>query len=90
MSMGKHKSKLFVWTHRLGAVAADRTARLSPREHEVLALIATGHSTKETAHRLHISVKTAETHRANLMRKLDLHSVSDLVHYAIRNKIVAA
>jgi DNA-binding CsgD family transcriptional regulator len=63
---------------------------LSPREHEVLALIAGGQTTKELAHLLHISVKTAETHRANLMRKLDLHSVSDLVRYAIRNNIIEA
>jgi DNA-binding CsgD family transcriptional regulator len=70
-------------------MAGPAAGRLSPREHEVLALIATGRTTKEAAQLLHISVKTAETHRANLMRKLDLHSVSDLVHYAIRNKIVA-
>ena len=50
-------------------------------------LLAEGKSSKEVAAELKISVRTAETHRANIMRKLDLHSVSDLVRYAIRNKI---
>ena len=64
--------------------------RLSPREREIVPLLAEGRSNKEVAVALHISVKTAETHRTNLMRKLDLHSVSELVRYAIRNKIVEA
>jgi len=51
-------------------------------------LLAEGKSSKEAAAVLKISVKTAETHRANIMRKLNLHSVSDLVRYAIRNSIV--
>jgi DNA-binding NarL/FixJ family response regulator len=62
--------------------------RLTTREREVAQLIAEGRSSKEVADTLGISVKTAETHRANLMRKLELHSVSELVHYAIRNRIV--
>lgn len=61
---------------------------LTPREREILQLVAEGKSTKEVAVALDISVKTAETHRVNLMRKLDLHSVGELIHYAIRNKIV--
>jgi DNA-binding NarL/FixJ family response regulator len=64
--------------------------RLTPREQEVLQLIAESLSSKEVAARLEISVSTAETHRVNLMRKLGLHSVSELVHYAIRNRITAA
>ena len=64
--------------------------RLTPREREIVQLLAEGKSNKEVALALNISVKTAETHRANIMRKLDLHSVADIVHYAIRNKIVAA
>ena len=47
-----------------------------------------GKSTKEVAGRLNLSVKTAETHRSNIMRKLGLHSVSELVLYAVRNNIV--
>lgn len=61
---------------------------LTPREREVLRLIAEGGSSKMAADRLGISVKTAETHRANLMRKLRAHSVSELVHYAIRIRLV--
>jgi DNA-binding NarL/FixJ family response regulator len=61
---------------------------LSPREREILQLVAEGKSNKEAATTLNLSVKTVETHRASIMEKLDLHSVSDLVHFAIRNHIV--
>jgi DNA-binding NarL/FixJ family response regulator len=67
---------------------APKLVRLSAREREIVQLLAEGKSNKEVASALHISVKTAETHRTNLMRKLDLHSISELVRYAIRNKIV--
>ena len=60
---------------------------ITPREREIIQLLAEGHSNKEAATRLGISVKTIEAHRANIMRKLRLRSVSDLVRYAIRNKI---
>lgn len=62
--------------------------RLTPREREVVQLLAEGKSSKEVAVALGLSVKTAETHRSNVMRKLQLHSVSDLVLYAVRNNIV--
>ena len=61
---------------------------LTPREREIVQLVAEGRSTKEVADKLGISPKTAETHRTNIMRKLNIHSVSDLVRYAIRNKLV--
>jgi DNA-binding NarL/FixJ family response regulator len=61
---------------------------LTPREREVIQLVAEGKSTKEVALALSLSVKTAETHRTNLMRKLDLHSVAALTLYAVRNGIV--
>jgi len=61
---------------------------LTPREREVIQLLAGGKTTKEVATTLNLSVKTAETHRTNLMRKLDLHSVVDLTLYAVRNGIV--
>jgi DNA-binding NarL/FixJ family response regulator len=61
---------------------------VSPREREILQLVAEGKSNKDVADILHISVKTVETHRAHIMSKLDLHSVSDLVRYAIRNHII--
>jgi DNA-binding NarL/FixJ family response regulator len=73
---------------RSDAFNVPRTVRLSPREREIVQLLAEGKSNKEVAVALHISVKTAETHRTNLMRKLDLHSISELVRYAIRNKMV--
>jgi len=63
-------------------------SRLTPREREIVQLLAEGKSTKEVAVTLGLSVKTAETHRSNIMRKLQLHSVSDLVLYAVRNNIV--
>ena len=63
-------------------------AVLTPREREVIQLLAEGKTSKEVAVALKLSVKTAETHRTNLMRKLDLHSVADLTLYAIRNGIV--
>jgi DNA-binding NarL/FixJ family response regulator len=61
---------------------------LTPREREVIQLVAEGKTTKEIANTLSLSVKTAETHRTNLMRKLDLHSIADLTLYALRNGIV--
>ncbi len=61
---------------------------LTPREREVVQLLSEGKSNKEVAVSLSISSKTVEVHRANVMRKLGLHSITDLVHYAIRNKIV--
>lgn len=64
--------------------------RLTPREREIVQLLAEGKSNKEVASVLGISVKTAETHRTNIMRKLDLRSMSELVRYAIREKIVEA
>jgi DNA-binding NarL/FixJ family response regulator len=61
---------------------------LTGREREVLQLLAEGKSSKEVASALNISIKTADTHRMNIMQKLDLHSVADLTRYAIRNRIV--
>jgi DNA-binding NarL/FixJ family response regulator len=61
--------------------------RLTSREREVVQLLAEGKTSKEVAVALNISVKTAETHRTNIMRKLDLHSVADLTLYAIRQGI---
>jgi len=61
---------------------------LTSREREVIQLLAEGKTSKEVAVALNLSVKTAETHRTNLMRKLNLHSVADLTRYAVRNGIV--
>jgi len=64
--------------------------RLTPRQDQILQLLAEGNSSREVAVALNMSVKTAETHRANIMRRLDCHSVTELVRYAIRNHIIAA
>jgi DNA-binding NarL/FixJ family response regulator len=66
----------------------EGAAVLTGREREVIQLLAEGKTSKEVAVALHLSVKTAETHRTNLMRKLGLHSVADLTRYAVRNGIV--
>ena len=68
----------------------DKTEGLSPREREIVQLLAEGKSNKEAGALPGISVKTVETHRAATMRKLRMDSFADLVRYAIRNKIVAA
>ena len=62
---------------------------LTPRQREVLQLIAEGHSTREIAQKLNISVKTAKTHRTELMRRLDLHDVAALVRYAMQIGLVS-
>lgn len=61
---------------------------LTDRQREIVQLLAEGKSSKEVASALGLSVKTAETHRANIMRRLDCHSVTALVRYAIRNHII--
>jgi DNA-binding NarL/FixJ family response regulator len=71
-----------------GAQADFSRVDVTSREREIIQLIAEGRSNKEAASTLGISVKTIEAHRANIMRKLQLRSVSGLVRYAIRNKIV--
>lgn len=68
--------------------SADQTPPLSRREQEVLHLVAEGKTSKEVALILDIAEKTAATHRANLMAKLDLHSLARLVVYAVRNEVI--
>ena len=80
-----------------GEFVSDRVRRvaerdgkplLTPRERQVLQLLAEGQANKEVAYTLQISPKTAETHRARIISKLELRSMSDLVRYAIRNHII--
>jgi DNA-binding NarL/FixJ family response regulator len=71
------------------SVTRPSAGALTPREREVLQLLAEGKSNKEVATALGISVMTVETHRANVMHKLGVHSVAELVHYAVRHKIIA-
>jgi two-component system, NarL family, response regulator NreC len=71
------------------ATAEEQQGRLTSREREIVQLLAEGRSNKEVASLLGISVKTAETHRAAVMRKLGMQSFSHLVRYAIRNNLVS-
>ena len=77
------------YVQRVGAEqpAADH---LTPRQRQVLQLIAEGLSTKEIAYRLELSVKTVETHRAQLMERLQIRDIAGLVKYAIRNGLVSS
>jgi DNA-binding NarL/FixJ family response regulator len=75
--------------HGVAVKAVMAPDLLTPREREIVQMLAEGKSLKEVAGALNITVKTAETHRSNIMRKLELHSMSELVRYAIRNNIVA-
>ena len=72
------------------ALQDDFRDRLTSRERQIVQLLSEGKSSKEVAVDLNISVKTAETHRSNIMRKLDIHSTSQLVRYAVRNHLVEA
>ena len=71
-----------------GTEALESGQTLSTREREIVQLLAEGASNKQVARALGISVKTAETHRSNIMRKMQFASLSDLVKYAVRNKII--
>jgi DNA-binding NarL/FixJ family response regulator len=68
--------------------APETSPELTPRQMEVLTLIAHGSSTREVARSLNISIKTVETHRAQLMERLNIHEVAGLVRYAIRKGLV--
>ncbi len=78
--------------NRSGAMpqATQASRRLTPREREIVQLLAEGSSNKTVAGVLGISIRTAETHRATVLRKLNLDSLASLVRYAIRNKIIEA
>ena len=68
----------------------ENPEQLSVREREILQMLAEGRSNKEIAEDLHLSVKTVETHRANIMKKLGLRNIADLVLYAVRNHLIEA
>ena len=69
--------------------APDVLSRLTPRQREVLQLLAEGHSTKDVAFRLGVSIKTVETHRAQIMDRLDIHDLAGLVRFAVRMGLVS-
>ena len=74
---------------RRTAGEADSLAKLTPRQREVLQLVAEGHTTKQIARRLGVSVKTVETYRSQLMDALDIHHIAGLTRYAIRKGLVS-
>ncbi len=73
------------YVRKQGSAEGVEGEELTEREREVLQLIAEGRSTKETALALHVSVKTIETHRRNIMQKLKVHSIAELTKYAVRS-----
>ena len=77
-----------VYQEKAKAATLDQYETLTTREREVLQLTAEGHTSAEIAGRLGISSRTAETHRSNLMHKLDLHTQADLIRYALRRGII--
>jgi DNA-binding NarL/FixJ family response regulator len=74
--------------HPISANEPPRLPTLTPREREITQLLAEGKSSKEVASLLNLSTKTVETHRSNIMRKLSVHSIRDLVVYAIKNNFI--
>lgn len=86
-SVSRHVLDAYVQQQRGEKPAA---VKLSPRQREVLQLIAQGLSTKAIARRLDLSVKTVETHRTRLMQQLDVHEITGLVRYAVRTGLIPA
>ena len=82
------KQVLTDYRHRLNR-EEDESVKLTTRQREILQLIAEGKSTREIAELLHISVKTIETHRSQLMDRLDIHDLAGLVRYAIRIGLIS-
>ena len=76
------------WINQSNKSAESYDQALSSRELEVLKLIAEGHTNKQAALLLHISIKTVETHRGRIMKKLELSSFADLIKYAIKSKLI--
>jgi DNA-binding NarL/FixJ family response regulator len=77
-----------MYVEKSQSATLDPYETLTTREREILHLTAQGHSATEIATRLSVSPRTVETHRANLMRKLDLHTQTDLIRYALRRGII--
>ena len=71
------------YSHSQSSSGASGAGELTEREEQVLRLVAQGHTNKEIANKLNISVKTVETHKANLMKKLDFKSRTEIVRYAV-------
>jgi len=83
------KHVIAAYLERVGDEATGLFERLTPRQREVLQLVAEGNTTKEIARKLSLSVKTVETHRSQLMAALDIHDIAGLVRYAIRMGLIS-
>ena len=81
-------AKLVLEALMAGEDASDPTRRLTPREREVLILVAQGYTNSEIADILFISPKTVDVHRTRMMNKLDLHNVAEIVRYAVRKHLI--
>ncbi len=81
-------AKLVLEALMAGEDPSDPERRLTPREREVLILVAQGYTNSEIAEILHISPKTVDVHRTRMMNKLDLHNVAEIVRYAIRRELI--
>jgi DNA-binding NarL/FixJ family response regulator len=75
---------LQTYIHGGSPARGEEPSKLTGREREIVTLVADGHTNKEVASMLNISVRTVETHRSNIMEKLAIHSLSDLILYAVR------
>jgi DNA-binding NarL/FixJ family response regulator len=89
LSSAISKHVIAAYLKRVGGDTTSPFERLTPRQREVLQLIAEGHTTKETAQKLSLSVKTVEAHRSQLMTTLDIHDITGLVRYAIRMSLIS-
>jgi len=88
-AIARHVVDGFLQRGQSGTLAeADSLDGLTPRQREILQLVAEGRSTKEVAQLLALSIKTVETHRSQIMARLDIHDVAGLVRYAIRSGLV--
>jgi DNA-binding NarL/FixJ family response regulator len=84
-AVSKHVTE---YVRRVGEEAHSTLERLTPRQREVLQLVAEGHTTQEIARIMNVSSKTVETHRTQLMERLDIHDIAGLVRYAVREGLV--
>jgi DNA-binding NarL/FixJ family response regulator len=84
-AVSKHVTE---YIRRVGEESHSALERLTPRQREVLQLVAEGHTTQEIARMMNLSVKTVETHRTQLMERLDIHDIAGLVRYAVREGLV--
>lgn len=90
VSSGAAGALVDTYLHGTPQARADEPARsrLTSREREIVQLLAEGQTNKDVARALDIAVKTVETHRTNIFQKLEIHSIADLVRYAVRNRII--